>query len=63
MVNLESEFKDNNVKLKEQPNKRKDRYSSLSMGNFFIKSLERNLINTTEESFSNAPCCVSSVDF
>ena len=52
MVNLESEFKDNNVKLKEQPNKRKDRYSSLAYGNFFVKSLERKLIRPNQ-SFSS----------
>lgn len=43
MVNLESEIKDNTVKLKEKSNKRKDRYSSLSYGNYFCKTLERNL--------------------
>lgn len=43
MVNLESEIKDNSVTLKEQSNKRKDRYSSLSYGNYFCKTLERNL--------------------
>jgi hypothetical protein len=43
MVNLESEIKDNIVKLKEQSNKRKDRYSSLSYGNYFCKTLEKNL--------------------
>lgn len=43
MINLESEIKDNTIKLKEQSNKRKDRYSSLSYGNYFCKTLERNL--------------------
>lgn len=43
MVNLESEIDDNTVKLKEQSNKRKDRYSSLSYGVYFCKMLERNL--------------------
>jgi len=52
MVNLKSEFKDNNVKLKEQPNKRKDRYSSLSYGNFFVKSLERKLIKPQSDGSS-----------
>ena len=52
MVNLESEFKDNNVKLKEQPNKRKDRYSSLAYGDYFIKSLERKLIRPKNTSSS-----------
>lgn len=43
IVNLESEIKENTVRLKEQSNKRKDRYSSLSYGNYFAKTLERNL--------------------
>ena len=43
MLNLESEIDDNTVKLKEQSNKRKDRYSSLSYGIYFCKMLERNL--------------------
>lgn len=49
MVNLESEIKDNSVKLKEQSNKRKDRYSSLSYGNYFCKTLERNLTKNTNK--------------
>lgn len=50
MVNLESEFKDNNdVKLKEQQNKRKDRYSSLAYGNYFCKTLEMNLTKKTSK--------------
>jgi hypothetical protein len=48
MVNLESEIKDNVVKLKEQSNKRKDRYSSLAYGNYFCKTLERNLYKPVE---------------
>lgn len=43
MVNLESEIRDNTIKIKEQSNKRKDRYSSLSYGNYFCKTLERGL--------------------
>ncbi len=47
IVNLESEIKENTVRLKEQSNKRKDRYSSLSYGNYFCKTLERNLTKNT----------------
>lgn len=43
MVNLEKEVNNNTIKLKEQSGKRKDRYSSLSYGNYFVKTLERNL--------------------
>lgn len=43
MVNLEREINNNTIKLKELSGKRKDRYSSLSYGNYFIKTLERNL--------------------
>jgi hypothetical protein len=49
MINLESEIKDNTIKLKEQSNKRKDRYSSLSYGNYFCKTLERNLTKNTNK--------------
>jgi hypothetical protein len=44
MVNLESDIKDNTVKLKEQSTRRKDRYSSISYANYFAKSLERNIV-------------------
>jgi hypothetical protein len=43
MVNLESDIRDNRVKLKEQSSRRKDRYSSVSYANYFAKTLERNI--------------------
>jgi len=52
MVNLESDIKDNNVRLKEQPTKRKDRYSAISYGNYFIKLLERKLVRP-QHNYSN----------
>ena len=44
MVNLENDGKDNIVKLKEPSNARKDRYSSLTYGNYIANILERNLL-------------------
>ncbi|MEK4907346.1 terminase large subunit domain-containing protein [Niallia sp. FSL M8-0099] len=50
MINLEAEFNDSNgqVKLKEPNSKRKDRYSSVSYGNYVATLLERKL-NKHEE--------------
>lgn len=49
MINLEAEFNDNGqVKLKEPNSKRKDRYSSVSYGNYVASILERKL-NKHEE--------------
>ena len=41
MVNLEYEQKGTNIKIKELSGNRKDRYSSLSYGNYFANTLER----------------------
>lgn len=49
MINLESEINDKTIRLKEQSNKKKDRYSSLSYGNYFCKTLERNLNKGTNK--------------
>jgi len=43
MVNLEYEVKNGVIRLKEKASNRKDRYSSLSYGNYFATVLERKL--------------------
>jgi len=43
MVNLEYETKNGVIRLKEKASNRKDRYSSLSYGNYFATVLERKL--------------------
>ncbi|MCA1021636.1 hypothetical protein [Halobacillus litoralis] len=48
MINLEGERTDSGlVKLKEPRSKRKDRYSSVSYGNFIASQLERDLLKET----------------
>lgn len=50
MVLLEGERKDNGIiKLKEQKNERKDRYSSISYGNYFANVLEKDLIKVNDK--------------
>lgn len=47
MINLEGEITDNNlVKLKEPRSKRKDRYSSVSYGNYIASQLEREFMRS-----------------
>lgn len=41
MVNLEYEIKNSNIRIYETKGRRKDRYSSVSYGNYFINELER----------------------
>ena len=49
MINLEAEYNDNRqVKLKEPRSKRKDRYSSVSYGNYVASLLERELLKKDE---------------
>ena len=43
ITNLEYEVKDSYIKLYELPGKRKDRYSSLAYGNYFIREQEKKL--------------------
>lgn len=50
MIGLSSEFYNGRVRLKEQASKRKDRYSSLSYGNMFARTLERTTIQETVKS-------------
>ena len=52
MVNLEREVNKSTIKLKEQSSRRKDRYSSLSYGNYFVKTLERNLVQSNSDESS-----------
>lgn len=50
MVNLEYELSGNNtIKLKETKNRRKDRYSSITYGNYFANELERKLLKQKEK--------------
>lgn len=52
------------IKIYEQGNKRKDRYTSCSYGSFFIDKLELDLLSTAPKSdFSQAPMFSSSIDF
>ena len=55
MVNLEAEIntQTSQVKLKEQNGQRKDRWSSVSYGNYFANILERDLRKQDEEEYSN----------
>jgi hypothetical protein len=51
MINLEGERTDSGlIKLREPATKRKDRYSSLSYGNYIASELERDLLQNNEES-------------
>lgn len=49
MVNLEHEIKNNNIRIYETKGRRKDRYSSVSYGNYFINELERENFKKKEE--------------
>ena len=52
------------IKIYEQGNKRKDRYTSCSYGSWFIDKLEIDLLKQEEKyDFSQAPVCVSAVTF
>ncbi|MMZ71731.1 hypothetical protein D1872_352850 [compost metagenome] len=49
MINLEGERTDSGlVKVKEPSGKRKDRYSSVSYGNYIASELERKLLKVDE---------------
>jgi hypothetical protein len=49
MINLEAEITSNNlIKLKEPNSKRKDRYSSVTYGNYFATILEKELLRENE---------------
>jgi len=52
------------IKIKEQGSNRKDRYTSVSYGSYFIDQLEKDLIgNSSKKSYEYAPSCVSSFDW
>ena len=53
------------IKIYEQGNNRKDRYTSCSYANWFADKLEQDLLTEKEETFdfAKAPCCVSAVSF
>lgn len=52
------------IKIYEQGNKRKDRYTSCSYGSWFVDKLEIDLLKQEEKyDFSKAPICVSPVSF
>lgn len=54
LVGLNFEIKDGLVKIKERSTARKDRYSSLAYGNYFAKTLERNLDTEKKKQKSNS---------
>lgn len=52
------------IKIFEQGNKRKDRYTSCSYGSYFIDKLELDLLaNGYQADYTSAPICASSLDF
>lgn len=52
------------IKIYEQGNKRKDRYTSCSYGSYFIDKLEIDLLSDGyQPDFSQAPICVSDINF
>jgi hypothetical protein len=53
MVNLEADINNGILRLKEKSGNRKDRYSSVSYGNYFANVLERNLKKPNNNDLSN----------
>lgn len=51
------------IKIQEQGNNMKDRYTSVSYGAFFCAELERDLFKEVKSDFSNAPNCVSTFSY
>ncbi len=52
------------IKIKEQGSNRKDRYTSVSYGSYFIDQLEKDLIgNSSKADYSSAPLCSTSISF
>ena len=49
MVNLQYELRNNLIKIQETRSMRKDRYSSVSYGNYFAAELERDLLKQTTD--------------
>lgn len=65
MINLDYEKGEQTgyIRIKEQSTMRKDCYTSLSYGDYFISQLERDLFNNNEFDYSYDPICVSEIDF
>ena len=66
MINLEYEKLEQTgyIRISEQGNNRKDRYTSISYGNFFASLLERDLLNNSGSSdYDDMESCVSEIDF
>ena len=64
MINLDYEYVDGKIKVKETGRMRKDRYSALAYGYYVSCLLERELRNSKRpEEYKNAPVCVSNVEF
>jgi hypothetical protein len=52
------------IKIKEQGSNRKDRYTSVSYGSYFIDQLEKDLIgNSSKYDYSSAPICSTEINF
>ena len=63
VVNLEYEMSGTNIRVFEVAGARKDRYSSVSYGNYIASEIERDRRRTSSDDFKRAPNCVSAVDF
>ena len=53
-VNLEMSLNNGNIKLQEPRDGRKDRYSAIAYGNYFISLLERNILKDNNENSAEA---------
>ena len=53
-VNLEMSLNNGNIKLQEPRDGRKDRYSAIAYGNYFISLLERNILKESNENNAEA---------
>nr|DAZ32537.1 MAG TPA: large terminase [Caudoviricetes sp.] len=64
LINLQSEIKGVNVKVKERSGMRKDRFSSLQYNIYVTMLLEQKLVRIKKPcSLSSLPSCVSAIDF
>ena len=52
------------IKIKEQGSNRKDRYTSVSYGSYFIDQLELDLLgNSNNHNYAHAPRCIGTISF
>ena len=51
------------IKVHEQGNNRKDRYTSCSYGSYFIDQLEHDLLSKPTSDYSYAPICASPLEY